>query len=271
MLKQYWRGVKCMMGHSMSPSARQIPARHRLLSLRSWCRQPLGEALAVAEQQALCDVLGDIFGYHLVVLDPPCQPEALDASRILHRVVQTCSEVGLERRPAVLGTAEALPMQADSVDAFVLPHVLDVSTDPHQVLREIDRCLVAEGHLIVLGFNPYGWWGLKRLLFGRRGRVPWSLRFVSLPRLREWLSLLGFDTLQTRYLFPHPPWRYGQEHSGERLLQRLHHERWPLLAASYLLVARKRVATLTPIKPRWRPRRSLLAGGVAETGQTRHV
>jgi len=32
-----------------------------------------------------------------------------------------------------------------------------------------------------------------------------------------------------------------------------------------VLVARKRVATLTPIKPRWRPRRSVLAGGVAET------
>jgi len=39
------------------------------------------------------------------------------------------------------------------------------------------------------------------------------------------------------------------------------------LAASYLLVARKRVTTLTPIKPRWRPQRSLLAGGVVGTSQ----
>ncbi|VAW73773.1 FIG005121: SAM-dependent methyltransferase [hydrothermal vent metagenome] len=253
----------------MPRSARQVPTRHSLLSLRSWYRQPLGEALAAAEQQALSDVLGDIFGYHLVVLDPPCQPEALDASRILHRVVQTCCQAGLECRPAVLGAADALPMQADSVDAFVLPHVLDISADPHQVLREIDRCLLAEGHLIILGFNPHGWWGVRRLLFGWRGRVPWSLPFVSLPRLREWLSLLGFDTLQTRHLFPYPPWHYGQEHSGGKLLPHSHNECQPLLAASYLLVARKRVTTLTPIKPRWRPRRSLLAGGVAETGQGR--
>lgn len=262
------------ISHNMFRSDRQVPARHRLLSLRAWCRQPLGEALAVAERQALCEVLGDIFGYHLVVLDPPCQPEALDSSRILHRVVQTCCQQGLENQASVQGLAESLPLQADSIDAFVLPHVLDVSADPHQVLREIDRCLVAEGHLIILGFNPRGWWGLQRLLFGWRQRVPWSLKFVSMPRLRDWLSLLGFDTLQARYIFPHPPWHYGRERSEGRLLQRLHHERWPLLAASYLLVARKRVATLTPIKPRWRPRRSLLAGGVAETGHgnvSRHV
>lgn len=259
----------------MSRSTQQVHAPKRLLSLRDWCRQPLGSALGAAESNALCEVLGDIFGYHLVVLDPPSQMQAMDASRILHRVVQTCSEQGLESQTAVLGLAEALPMQADSVDAFVLPHVLDISADPHQVLREIDRCLVAEGHLIILGFNPLGWWGLRRLLFGWRGRVPWSLKFVSLQRLREWLSLLGFDTLQARYIFPHPPWHYGRERAEGRLLQRLHHERWPLLAASYLLVARKRVATLTPVKPRWRPRRSLLAGGgVAETGHgnvSRHV
>jgi len=53
------------------------------------------------------------------------------------------------------------------------------------------------------------------------------------------------------------------------VLKRLHRDRWPLLAASYLLVARKRVATLTPVKPRWRPRRAILAGGVAGTSQSR--
>jgi SAM-dependent methyltransferase len=264
-----------MIDHHMSRSTRQVQATQRLLSLRDWCRHPLGNALGTAENKALCEVLGDIFGYHLVVLDPPCQTEALEASRILHRIVQTCSKQGIESQASLLGLAEALPMQADSVDAFVLPHVLEISADPHQVLREIDRCLVAEGHVIILGFNPLGWWGLRRLLFGWRERVPWSLKFVSQKRLREWLSLLGFDTLQARYIFPHPPWHYGREHPEGRLLQRLHHERWPLLAASYLLVARKRVATLTPVKPRWRPRRSLIAGGgVAETGHgnvSRHV
>ncbi len=240
-------------------NARQLP------ELRLWCRQTLGQQLAIAEQAALRDLLSDIFGYHLMVLDPPCQPESLGASRIMHRVVQSRTGQGLESPPGILASAEHLPVQSDSVDAFVLPHVLELAADAHQVLREIDRCLVPEGHVIILGFNPYSWWGLRRLMFGRRGHVPWSLRFFGLPRLKDWLSLLGFDTIKTRYLFPHPPWQYGAGHSKGTLLQRLHRDRWPWLAASYVLVARKRVATLTPIKPRWRPRRSVLAGGVAGT------
>jgi SAM-dependent methyltransferase len=241
----------------------------KLRELRAWCHQPLGAQLADAEQALLCEVLCDVFGYHLVLLDPSCQPDSLEASRIMHRVVHSCTGEGLDQQPALLGCAEALPLRSDSIDAFVLPHVLELAAEPHQVLREIDRCLVAEGHLIVLGFNPLGWWGLRRLMFGWRGSLPWALRFISLVRLKDWLSLLGFDTVQTRYLFPHPPWAYGSGQTRGGLLERLHRDRWPLLAASYLLVARKRVATLTPVKPRWRPRRAFVAGGVAETRQTR--
>jgi SAM-dependent methyltransferase len=237
-----------------------------LQGLRAWCRQPLGEALCRVEQQLLCDILSDVFGFHLVMLDPVCQPDAMASSRIQHRFVQTLHAEGLQQMPAMLGNAERLPLQADSIDAFVLPHTLELVSDAHQVLREIDRCLVAEGHLVVIGFNRLGWWGLRKLLLGWRGQVPWTLRFISVPRLKDWLSLLGFDTLQTQYLFPHPPWHYGKPQSDRSLLRRLRGDRWPFLAAAYVLVARKRVATLTPIKPRWRPRRSLLAGGVAETG-----
>jgi len=252
----------------MSQATRLSESRRRLHSLRAWCRLPLGRALAEAEQQVLCEVLSDVFGYHLVVVDPSCQPDALASSRILHRVVQSSSGTGLARPPSLIGSAEHLPLQADSVDAFVLPHALEVACDPHQVLREIDRCLLPEGHVVILGLNPFGWWGLWRALLGWRGRVPWSLRFISLPRLKDWLSLLGFDTVHSRYVFPHPPWHYGKLQSATGMLQRLHNDRWPLLAGAYILVARKRVATLTPIKPRWRPRRALL-GGVAETGQGR--
>jgi SAM-dependent methyltransferase len=237
----------------------------RLEALREWCRQPLGRHLAEAEQAALCEVLCNVFGYHLVVIDPSCEIESLEESRIIHRIVQTRSRAGLVRRPDLLSSSEKLPYCSDSVDAFVLPHALDVAQDPHQVLREIDRCLIAEGHLIVLGFNPYGWWGLRRVLGGKRRGSPWGLRFIGLSRLKDWLSLLGFDTVRMQYLFPSPPWTYGLGRDRWGILDRLHRDHWPLLAASYLLVAKKRVATLTPIKPRWRPRRAILADGVIES------
>jgi len=40
-------------------------------------------------------------------------------------------------------------------------------------------------------------------------------------------------------------------------------KRWcPLLGGAYVLVAKKRVVTLTPIKPRWRTRRRFVEADV---------
>lgn len=242
----------------------------KLCELRAWCRGRLGAQLALREQDLLEEVLSDVFGYHLIVVDPAYSAaNALAASRTLHRVIQSRTADTLDGKPQIVATAEAIPLGADSVDAFVLPHVLELTEQPHQVLREIDRCLVAEGHVIILGFNPYSWWGVRRLLLGWRGRVPWSLRFVSMRRLKDWLSLLGFDTIRTSYFFPHPPWQHRKKEPGGEPPRRWRIERWPILTGAYILVARKRVVSLTPIKPRWRPRRAVLAGGMAGTNQGR--
>ncbi len=240
---------------------------NRLQGLRDWCGKMPGSALAGVEQGALFEVLGDVFGYHLVVVDPCSQPVSLNASRILHRVIQSKSDIGLENQPDLLASPELMALQTDSVDALVLPHVLETAENPHQVLREVDRCLVPEGHVIVLGFNPLGWWGLRKLITIRRKQIPWSLQFISLPKLKDWLSLLGFETIATRYLFAKSPWQVRPAAPGFEILEKMNQLGWPLFAASYVLVARKRVATLTQIKPRWRPRRSVLAGGVAQTTQ----
>ena len=52
-----------------------------------------------------------------------------------------------------------LPFASHSLDLVVLPHVLEFSTDPHQVLREVERVLIPEGQVIICGFNPTSLWG----------------------------------------------------------------------------------------------------------------
>lgn len=237
-----------------------------LSELRDWYGTPLGRALAGLEQEHLARHLPDLFGYHLLTLDPPYPQGALDSSRISHRILlshPSCS--GSEGR-SLEGEAERLPFAADTLDAILLPHVLERSRDPHQVLREVDRCLVPEGHVLILGFNPLSWWGLWGLVARWRQPTPWRLHAISPGRLRDWLSLLGFDTLRVVPLFHRPPLQ------SERTLDRLRglEPRRPLawLAGAYFLLARKRVATLTPIRPRWRPRRGLLGAGVAPTNRS---
>ena len=63
-----------------------------------------------------------------------------------------------------VSAADAMAIASDSIDAVLLPHTLELADDPHAVLREVDRILRPDGNLVVLGFNPWGWWGLRHTL-----------------------------------------------------------------------------------------------------------
>lgn len=241
-------------------SHNQQPADN-LARLGAWYATPLGAALEAAELSALRESLATLFGYHLVLVAPPWRASPLEASRIPHRVVMSCN---WQAGAGLVGHPQHLPVTTDSLDAIILPHVLEFVPQPHDVLREVDRCLVPEGHVLIQGFNPFGLWGLWRLLHARRQRLPWSGHFISQARLRDWLALLGFDTVACRPLLFRPPLQGLAATPRLDFLDRLARRGWPVPAAGYQLLARKRVVGMTPIRPRWRPRRSLLAGGLIE-------
>lgn len=241
-------------------------ASARAASLHSWYRRPLGCALAEAEQSALAGQLGLLFGYHLVIIDPPWPSCELEDSRIAHRVIQgilpeSCQGTSVSADP------DSWPLQTDSIDAIILPHTLELAASPHQVLREAERCLIPDGHLIIMGFNPFSSWGVRHLLARRSNRLPWGARFRSLHRVKDWLDLLGFDTLHTQYLFQRPPVQ------SRRALQRLQFmeprtgQGLMLLSAGYLLVARKRTVVMTPLRELQRVRKRLFPVGLPSSSQ----
>lgn len=238
----------------------------RAVALRAWYQLPLGHMLAEAELSALASQLPTLFGYHLLVIDPPWEHCTLKDSRIPHHVIQsveplTPSEAGLA------GQTDNWPILTDSVDAIILPHTLELSTDPHQVLREADRSLIPDGHLVIIGFNPYSLWGVRRVLSRKKGRMPWGARFQSLSRLKDWLGLLGFDTLHSHYLFQCPPVQ------NKRVLEKLYSSRPSsnfgsrLLSATYILVARKRTVVMTPLLEGQLQRRRLFPVGIPSSSQ----
>lgn len=228
--------------------------------LREWYSQPLGRLLGIAEAQAIDEFLPTLFGYHLLVVDPPWEDDVLCGSRIPHHVFMRRDA---DAQAGLYGAADALPLATDSLDMLVLPHTLELTDDPHQVLREAERCLIPEGHVIVIGFNPFSCWGVRRFLFGWRGQLPWSSHFISVTRIKDWLALLGFDTLSVRRVFYRPPLKRHGALQKLAFLDSLGRRGWLPGAAGYLLLARKRVAGMTPLRPRWRPRRRFVAAGIA--------
>jgi SAM-dependent methyltransferase len=219
----------------------------RANALRGWYRRPLGQLLSCAETGALAEQLPQLFGYHLLVVDPPWETCSMDDSRIPHHVIQRVQANGSDR-PGMMGHTDAWPVMTDTLDAIVLPHSLELSHDPHQVLREADRCLIPDGHVVIFGFNPRSLWGVRRFLTRGSARMPWGMRFISMSRVMDWLKLLGFDTLHSQYLLHRPPLQ------NIRMLERLGFlepatgNGRMLLAGAYMLVARKRTVIMTPIK-----------------------
>jgi SAM-dependent methyltransferase len=235
-------------------------------AVRAWFRTSPGHLLLEQERTLLEQQLPDLFGYYLVQLGFLGEvPEAALAARIRARLV-----IGAERPLAgdviaVSASHTQLPIRSDSVDAVLLAHTLDFAADPHRVLREVDRILIPEGRLILIGFNSLSLWGLRRLSTpGRKGKIPWSARFIGALRIQDWLGLLGFEVELIHYLMFCPPLRREGLMRRLAFLDRLGARCGLPLGGAYMIRAVKRVARLTPIEPAWRGKPRLLRGHAVE-------
>jgi SAM-dependent methyltransferase len=155
-------------------------------TLAEWFATPLGHYLFTREQAWFDRTIADIFGFHAIQVGLPQYP-FLAQSRITARWTVDAAP------PAqVLADPLWLPFPENLLDLVVLPHALEFSADPHQLLREIHRTMRPDGQLVIAGFNPFSLFGARRY-FGRGETPPWDGSFIALYRLKDWLALLGFE------------------------------------------------------------------------------
>lgn len=247
--------------------------RHSIDALHDWLRSPLGERLYALERKQTSEALAQVFGWQLLQIGLWGDDDGL----IVDARTQRKSVLGWHGRRSgselrsagssngaatmIRSRTDSLAVASDSVDAVLLPHTLEYEPDPHEILREVGRILSAEGHLIVLGFRPLSSWGIRHV-FARDGFPPGIERLIGEGRLRDWLKLLGFEIVDARrYLFTLP---WGAS-SPQSFIERVGESAWPLFASGYLIKARKRVYTLTPIRPRWRLRPKVVGGLIEPT------
>jgi SAM-dependent methyltransferase len=226
----------------------------------AWFDTMLGAAVIELERQVLAESLADVFGFELLQIG--CWGSGADLCAGARTQHHRCVAPDAAGPGAVRADYAALPVATASVEAVLLPHTLEYAPQPHELLREVDRVLVGEGHVLVCGFNPRGPWGLRHVL--ARGRFPPpATRLLSESRLRDWLRLLGLEVVDARrYLFV-PPSNQRLAVRSRRWLERHGSHLLPLLAGAYLVKARKRVRALTPIRPAWH-RAPAVVGGIAE-------
>jgi SAM-dependent methyltransferase len=218
--------------------------------LASWFATPQGQYVLRWEQARLDAMVADIFGYNALQLGLP-HNEFLRTNRISYRF---CSAA--HGSADILTEAHALPLASASLDLVVLPHVLEFSPQPHQVLREVERVLVSEGSAIIIGFNPYSLWGVRKLLARKKAGMPWQGHYFSASRIKDWLTLLGFETLSGDFGCYAPPLTTAKWLERWRLLDRMGGRWWPVGGGVYVLHAIKRVQGMRLITPNWRDLRA---------------
>lgn len=221
--------------------------RRRRLS--TWLATPAGGRLLDLERPVLQETVRRFHGDSLLWIG--ATTDLVDTTAqcmVRERICAAYGALNREATPGLDGTRAAmpgidlvatdtaeLPFAGTSIDGIVLHHALDVAADRRGTLREAARVLKSGGRLVVVGFNPF-----SLLLLLRPLRAFRELRPLSVPRLSEWLAVLGMTReARTVYL-----------NYRSALPMALHGDRWqtasawvnrlqPPLGAAYVLVATK--------------------------------
>ncbi len=223
---------------------------------RKWLASPAGRYVLDWEQAHLDQAVANLFGF----VGLQCglrELQALRQNRMRTRFLITRSD-GVAHydhshpsADVVIDSYEELPLATESADLIVLPHVLEFASDPHQVLREVDRVLRPNGRVIIVGFNPVSLWGISQGI-GRllsRPLLPPDEHFIGLPRLRDWCKLLSFEFQAGSYGCYRPLFRSARWLERTAFLEKAGDRWWPICGAVYSVTVVKRVRGMRLVNP----------------------
>ena len=235
------------------------------VALVNWFDTPLGQTVLELDNSRLSRLLPDMFGYHILQVGNLLKPDLMKTSRINHKLVTSLvTGINTGKNPDFVCLNSSLPIASESMDVVLLPHVLEFEDKPHQLLREVQRILIGEGYVVIIGFNPVSLWGLWRIFLNWREQPPWHGHYINIVRLKDWLSLLDFEIVRLERYFFRPPLNNMNVMKKLTFMEQLGRYCWSLFGGVYLLVAKKRVISMTPIRLQWQSRRQLISSGLVE-------
>lgn len=118
----------------------------------------------------------------------------IDCSLYENFIILDANALGCENANKIQAKAYSLPLQSDSIDLILLPHMLEFDAHRFRTMREIERVLKPEGHLIIVNFNPWSFWVRYQYLTNKKISDSWTGHFIAKRRVMDWLKLLNFET-----------------------------------------------------------------------------
>jgi len=224
--------------------------------MAGWFQSAPGRYVRDWEQAQIDAMVADVFGYYAWQIGL-AEMDLLRANRIPFQgyvdVQSPAAALCGRWQSCVIADPAALPFESQSVDLLVLPHVLESSETPHQVLREVERVLVPEGRVVISGFNPWSLWGLRGALPGFDPWLPHPVSAqVSVARLKDWFKLLSLEIDRGRFGCYAPACRSQAWLRRWQCMEKAGDRWWAVFGAVYVVGAVKRVAGMRLIGPAWK-------------------
>jgi len=229
--------------------------------LEFWFQSTLGRTLLANQRAVIEKKICRLFGFHQAEIGVSHRVPVGNPSSLGHKFYILPNWESDLPENSIISNFGEIALDHDIVDLVILHHTLDFSADPHQTLREASRILKSSGNLLIVGFNPVGLWGLRRL-FSTRKQAPWNMRFIAGSRIEDWLNLLDFRVsgVQTHF--------YGLPINSQRMVNRslwlnnVLNEKVPL-GAYYTILAQKQSGARIKAIPKWRTKGKVVGLPVA--------
>jgi predicted SAM-dependent methyltransferase len=165
--------------------------------------------------------------------------EFIDCSLYTNYTILDLKSLGNEGTRKIRAKAYHLPLQCNSVDMIILPHILEFDAYRFQTMREVERVLKPEGMVVILNFNPWSIWVRYQYLWDKRLADSWSGHFIGRHRVIDWLKLLNFEvTTVSQFNLDSIKTTHYKMANG-----------FSLSAAAYAVKAIKRRYNLIPLTP----------------------
>lgn len=220
----------------------------------TWFSSLLGQRMLVQQKEQIDHLLADMFGYHLMQLSVLDNTRLLSESPTTHQFSVIPFTQDKTRKACVHAEFERLPIESNAIDVALLHHALDFSVNPHQLLRETARVIMPNGHIILVGFNPFSMMGASTPLACMLSKSHFYHRnHLRLARLKDWCKVLELELVYSdKGYFGLPCDRYytpKMETIGKNLV--------PFLGGFYVLVLRKSITPMTMVKTTWKKQKVL--------------
>lgn len=125
------------------------------------------------------------------------ESDFVDCSLYQNYVILDGKGVGNAAALKVNAKAYSLPIQTESMDLVIIPHMMEFDAHRFQAMREVHRVLKPGGELVILNFNALSVYVRFQFLWDKKFGESWRAHFMSRTRVSDWLKLLNFEVLNT--------------------------------------------------------------------------